>query len=147
MQFILLFIFLAVGCEREDRVKDFIKSSVLSEDMKMYEINSYKLIPLESTCEGRRLFILPAQDLVMPYEAEVGVNLCGSAGCVMYLIADNGKDLEILHEANYYSFVKESKGKDCADLTFESYMGKDGETAVVYNKELKTYVSSGLKAE
>ena len=139
MKLFWLLIFLTLGCEKEDRVKDFIKSSVLSEEMKMYEIHSYKLIPLEGTCESRKLYILPSQDLDMPIEAEVGINLCGSAGCVIYLIADDGKNLEILHEANYYSFVKESKGKDCPDLTFESYMGKDGQTVVAYDKTSKMY--------
>lgn len=140
MKFILLFIFLAIGCERDDRIKDFIKESVLTDEMRMYEISSYDVIPLEGSCEGRKLFILPAERLIMPDEAGVGVNLCGSAGCVMYIIADDGKNLELLHEANYFSFVTESKGKDCPDLTFESYMGKDGEQVLVYNKKSKLYL-------
>ncbi len=140
MKLIILFFFLILGCQKEDRVKNFIQTSVLPDEMKMFELNSYKVIPLAGTCEGRKLYIIPAQDFVMSEDAGVGVNLCGSGGCVMYLIADDGEEQEVLYEANYLAFVKEAPStQNCPDLTFESYMGQDGEETLSFNKKTGAY--------
>lgn len=86
---------------------------------KAMNLNHIRDIELKGSLLGKKLYVIPSENFDLPIDTGVDVNLCASGGCVYYIVLDDGETLEILHEANYYRYVKE-EGSECPVLYFEA---------------------------